>query len=303
MKHLDVAHQVPDKKFKVIEEMYKKDGKNPKWSIKRNKCFLLAAFGIENDEFTPIKVGINPAGLLERLISSMIHVPGLRGNPERTYKILASDEIYPGSFEKYIASIIVEWKKLKSKKDKIEELTKQLFMLGLATNIEATRINDTRVELQVSRFNDNNQTDTVNIADVGFGVSQILPVLVALLCAKKGQLVYIEQPELHLHPNAQFRLSEIIAKASKRGVMVVVETHSSILLRGFQIQVVKKVLDHEKVSLNWFTQDNESGETQVATEQLDELGAFGEWPEDFDNVSLNVEQIYLDAVEEALNGK
>ena len=48
----------------------------------------------------------------------------------------------------------------------------------------------------------------VSIADVGFGVSQVLPVLVALIVAKPGQLVYLEQPELHLHPRAQVALAQ-----------------------------------------------------------------------------------------------
>ena len=73
-------------------------------------------------------------------------------------------------------------------------------------------------------------------------MSQTIPVLVALIGAKKGQYVYIEQPELHLHQKAQFKLAEIIGSAIKRGVQVIIETHSSILIRGIQIAVVKKEL-------------------------------------------------------------
>jgi predicted ATPase len=78
-------------------------------------------------------------------------------------------------------------------------------------------------------------------------------VLVALITAEKDQFVYIEQPELHLHPKAQFKLADIIAKAAVRGVKVVIETHSSILLRGIQITIVRKLISHELVSLNWFS--------------------------------------------------
>ena len=61
------------------------------------------------------------------------------------------------------------------------------------------------LKLQVGRLlhDRTNETDMVNIADVGFGVSQVLPVLVALIAAEPGQLVYLEQPELHLHPRAK----------------------------------------------------------------------------------------------------
>ncbi|MBB1391811.1 AAA family ATPase [Shewanella sp. SG44-6] len=240
---------------------------------------------------------------LQNFVTRLIHVPGLRGNPERTYKIASSEDVYPGSFEKYVASIISNWGKLKRLEAKHAQLKEQLLELGLASNIKTVKIDDTSVEIQISRSNSADEQDCVNIADVGFGVSQTLPVLVALIAAKKGQYVYIEQPELHLHPKAQFKLAAIITKAINRGVQVIIETHSSILIRGIQIAVVKKELDKSKVALNWFTQNIETGETEVSKAILDEFGAFGEWPEDFDDTSLNVEQLYLDAVEEVAYGQ
>jgi hypothetical protein len=51
--------------------------------------------------------------------------------------------------------------------------------------------------------------------------------------------------------------------------------------------------------MHWFTRDAKSGATEVTTAKLDNNGAFGDWPEDFDNVSLSSEQDYLDAVEHA----
>ena len=73
-----------------------------------------------------------------------------------------------------------------------------------------------------------------NIADVGFGVSQVLPVLVALRAADRGRLVYLEEPEIDLHPRAQTKLADILADAAKRGVRVVAETHSTLLLTAFR---------------------------------------------------------------------
>ena len=81
----------------------------------------------------------------------------------------------------------------------------------------------------------------VSIADVGFGVSQVLPVLVALIVAEPGRLVYLEQPELHLHPRAQVALAQVLAAAAKRGVRVVAETHSSLLLLAVQTLVAEGV--------------------------------------------------------------
>lgn len=229
-------------------------------------------------------------------------MPGLRGNPERSYKVASTDSLFPGSFDRYVASLVHEWRTVKRKNFKFKILVDFLERLGLASSIDTNKVNESRVEIKISRFRGcaTSKSNFVNIADVGFGVSQTLPVLVAILAARKGQIVYIEQPELHLHPKAQFELSKIIAEAvDGAGVKVIVETHSSVLIRGIQIEVAKKRLNPSLVSLNWFSQSSVNGQTNVERATLDEYGAFGDWPEDFDQTSLMVEQEYLDAVEEA----
>lgn len=298
MKSEAIELSVPEEDFGFIKKFYKDKTLEPQWKTVREKCFLSAELSFGGDNFARLKAGLEPTKELQNFVTHLIHVPGLRGNPERTYKIASSDDVYPGSFEKYVASIISNWSKFKKFETKYMELKEQLLDLGLASNIKTVKIDDTSVEIQISRSNNADEQDCVNIADVGFGVSQTLPVLVALIGAKKGQYVYIEQPELHLHPKAQFKLAAIISKAISRGVRVIIETHSSILIRGIQIAVVRKQLDKDKVALNWFTQNVNTGETEVSKATLDEFGAFGEWPEDFDDTSLNVEQLYLDAVEE-----
>ena len=122
--------------------------------------------------------------------------------------------------------------------------------LGLTWKVEARSVDDTRVELRVGRLSTRPRKggakDLVSIADVGFGVSQTLPVVVALLAAGPGQMVFIEQPEIHLHPRAQVAMAALLAKAAQRGVRVVVETHSSLLRlnysrkkgRGYESPVV-----------------------------------------------------------------
>lgn len=302
IKSEEIAEMVPEEDFKFINKFYEDKKLKPTWKALREKCFINAELSFDGKESFPLKAGIEPTYHLENFITRLIHVPGLRGNPERSYKIAASEDIYPGSFEKYVASIISEWTKLKKHRSKYDTLNSQLSELGLASNIKASKVDDTSVEIQISRNKAGKDSDCVNIADVGFGVSQTIPVLVALIGAKKGQFVYIEQPELHLHPKAQFKLASIIAHAINRGVRVIIETHSSTLIRGIQLTVVKKNLDFKKVSLNWFTQNPHTGETKVDKSGLDEMGAFGDWPEDFDDTNLAVEQMYLDAVEELALG-
>lgn len=138
----------------------------------------------------------------------------------------------------------------------------------------------------------------MNIADVGLGVSQILPALVALMTASPNQLIHLEQPEIHLHPKAQKNLAKILGHAATSKRRLIVETHSSILIRGIQTLVAKGELDPKLVKLHWFTRNDETGATKVSSADLDENGAFGaDWPEDFDDTYLESERDYLDAVE------
>ena len=80
-----------------------------------------------------------------------------------------------------------------------------------------------------------------NLKDVGVGVSQVLPVIVAALFAQPGHIVIVEEPESHLHPLAQSKLAELFAQVSKeRNVQFIVETHSEHLFRRMQTLIARK---------------------------------------------------------------
>lgn len=79
---------------------------------------------------------------------------------------------------------------------------------------------------------------------VGFGLSFVLPIITALLKAKTGDLILIENPEAHLHPSAQVRLGQMISKAVACGAQVIVETHSDHLLNGIRLARKDNVLKH-----------------------------------------------------------
>jgi predicted ATPase len=233
---------------------------------------------------------------LSGYIQDVIHVPGLRGNPSRTYPATAAGPHFPATFEYYVASVIKSWQS--ERNGKAEALNNDLKHIGLTERVVARALTEVEIDLQVSRLVGRTD-DMVSIADVGLGVSHTLPVLVALQVADEGRLVYIEQPEIHLHPRAQVKLADILANAAKRGVRVVAETHSTLLLTAIQTLVAKGELSPELVKLHWFQRDRKTGVTEVSSTDLDENGAFvqSDWPEDFDDVILKADGAYLDAVE------
>lgn len=172
--------------------------------IIRERCFLQPIIDLR---FKFGETGLFPFYTLEiniftQLIRDIIHLPGWRGNAARTYPRTTSLPFYPGTFENYTASIIAHWSVTDDKR--LNQVSENLHRLGLTWKVEANRRDDTSVEIRVARLpkpSADGNFDLVNIADVGFGVSQTLPVVVALLVAREGQLVYIEQPEIHLHPS------------------------------------------------------------------------------------------------------
>lgn len=123
-------------------------------------------------------------------------------------------------------------------------------------------------------------TADVLVTDVGFGVSQILPVLVLCFYVPEGSTVILEQPEIHLHPAVQAGLADVFIDAwKKRRVQVVVESHSEHLLRRLQRRVAEAELTPDDVSLYFCAA--EAGESSVAKLNLDLYGKIANWPKDF----------------------
>ncbi len=296
----DILSKVP-LQWRHFPDAYRSVGADIEWKVSRNRCFFELSF-VARKEGEPLTVSVVKPGAFAEAIRQVIHLPALRGNPARAYPVAAVGATFPGTFEPYTAHLIAHWQA--ADPGALSRLEEGLESLGLASKVTAVRLNDAQVELKVGRLLEpapSAALDLVNIADVGFGVSQTLPVLTALLAAQPGQLVYLEQPEIHLHPRAQLGMARVLANAAARGVQVVVETHSSHLLLGVQTLVAEGKLAPDKVKLHWFQRPG--GQTVVESADLDEAGAFGDWPTDFDDVELKAQSRYIGAAHARLAGR
>jgi predicted ATPase len=122
------------------------------------------------------------------------------------------------------------------------------------------------------------------------------------IVAEKNQIVYVEQPETHLHPYANIGLVKAIMNAASRGVKVVVETHSATFLLALQTMIASGThpLPHDLITLYWFKQD-ENGETQVNTGEMQKNGTFGDWAVDFSDVTMKLQLDFMKAFEQHVN--
>ncbi len=269
------------------------------WSVVRDRCFLMLQLEQGSARGTRAALRMRTtADAIGDYLRRIVHVGGRRGLPGRAYPRTATGPLFDGPFNPYTASMLEHWQT--ESPGTAEAVAQDLRCLRLTKSVRAERRDDASLNIMVGRLPVDSQQadDEVNIADVGLGVPHVLPVLIALRAAEAGRLVYIEQPEIHLHPRAQVALAGILAESANRGVRVVVETHSALLLLAIQTLLADPAnpLSPQGVALHWFSR-RDDGVTEVTTAEIDESGAFGDWPQDFGEVTMDAQIRYLEHAE------
>jgi predicted ATPase len=123
-------------------------------------------------------------------------------------------------------------------------------------------------------------TDFHRPIHVGFGLTQVLPIVIAALSASKGDILLIENPEVHLHPAGQALMGQFLADVSNAGVQVIVETHSDHVLNGIRRAVKAGRIQPEQVALHFF-RPRSTDIAQVVSPQMDASGNIDTWPDGF----------------------
>jgi predicted ATPase len=118
------------------------------------------------------------------------------------------------------------------------------------------------------------------ITDVGFGVSQILPVLALCYYVPEGASILLEQPEIHLHPAVQSSLADVLIDAvNTRNVQIIVESHSEHLLRRLQRRIAEELIGADRVALYFCAMDDAA--SKIDKLDVDLFGNITNWPPEF----------------------
>lgn len=123
-------------------------------------------------------------------------------------------------------------------------------------------------------------TDFHRPVHAGFGITQVLPIVIAALAAKPEDFLLIENPEVHLHPAAQVQMGQFLAKVAHSGIQVILETHSDHILNGVRRAVKAGVLSADQVAIHFFRPRTDD-EAQVLSPILDSTGNINTWPDGF----------------------
>jgi len=126
-------------------------------------------------------------------------------------------------------------------------------------------------------------TSLLRPTNVGFGITYAFPIVVAVLSAKTGDTLLVENPEAHLHPGGQFKIGRMLALTAAGGVQVFVETHSEHVLNGARIAVKNGDLSHDDVAIFFF--DRRTGDpahdVRIEVPKIDRDGKIDPWPVGF----------------------
>ncbi|NOQ77579.1 MAG: DUF3696 domain-containing protein [Methylococcaceae bacterium] len=117
--------------------------------------------------------------------------------------------------------------------------------------------------------------------NIGFGITYVLPIIVAILKSKPGDLLIIENPESHLHPAGQSKIAELCAIAASAGVQIIIETHSDHFLNGVRVATKKGVLESEESQVYYFEKATDGLETIAHSLNIDKEGRIDKWPKGF----------------------
>ena len=131
----------------------------------------------------------------------------------------------------------------------------------------------------------------VDLTSVGVGVSQILPVILLCLLAEPGDLVILEQPELHLHPALQHKLADFLLECTRSGRQILVETHSEHLINRLRRRVAEDDSDETRSLIGLLFAEQYEGQTTFSESKINIYGGLSrDWPDGFLDVGAREAQ-------------
>lgn len=228
----------------------------------------------------------------EQLFGHFSYLGPLRIKAERFYSWPGTEPENVGySGENTIAAILaarnrkIRLENRRSYKPFEEIIALMLQQMKLIDEFQVNQISKAHQEYEVKVRTKGSQ-DLVDLPDVGFGISQVLPVLTQLFYAQPGSIIIMEQPEIHLHPSAQSELADVIIDAvnsrengKDRGIQLIIETHSEHFLRRLQRRIAEDAIEQEKVTA--YFADTSVSPAKLEPLKIDEFGNIRNWPDNF----------------------
>lgn len=245
---------------------------------------------------------------ISRIIASqynnILYIAPLRNTPERTY-LLNKNVNSVGIAGQYTPQLLAKIKNTTTISDMFCPYTNDLEIdeHGYCKSKYLSFIRQWFLYFELGHLDILGENRTVNlkinnrnIADIGFGISQILPIITQGICMDKGQTLLIEQPEIHLHPKMELQMADFLLHIANTDRNVVVETHSEHIIN----RIVRRILEDDTRKLQnkvkiYFVEQNKVGNditSKINTVLISDEYGIQNYPKDFFDQSAE-EQIKI----------
>ena len=222
-------------------------------------------------------------------LRNLYYLGPLRAFPQRLYVWSGATPPDVGRAGEYAVDALLSYhelthfmeNELDSRYQTIDELIASwLQYLGLVHDFRVEALAGERRVFQI-KVRKSPESAEVLLTDIGFGVSQVLPVIVLCSYAPQNSTIILEQPDMHLHPSAQVGLADLFIQTRKqRDVQIMFESHSEHLLRRLQRRIAEGEIKEDEVGL-YFCSTDDSGISGISPLELDKFGNIANWPKDF----------------------
>ena len=238
---------------------------------------LFRCYGIHGMSMANYGAFYNLEKAFENLFSRILYLGPLREQPRHRYTWEGDHPKGIGQEGEKAISALLSGRIRRLSID--EQILSWLQRLELIDSYDVLPASDTSrdYEFLVKKYKDGPE---VRLTDVGFGVSQVLPVLILCYYAPEGSILILEQPEAHLHPKVQSELADVLIDVVKnRNVQIILESHSAHLLHRLQRRIAEEQMSAADTAF-YFCQIND-GTSEIERLKVDEYGNIRNWPQNF----------------------
>ncbi len=250
---------------------------------------------------------------MARLLDGIHYVGPLREHPRRLYPWSGETPLHVGAKGERAIEAILAAKGRKfnlGEKQRYRSLdvlvAERLKEMGLIHEFAVKQVAKGRKEYEV-RVRIGAKGAEVLLTDVGFGVSQVLPVIVECFYVPARSVVVFEQPEIHLHPAVQSELADLFIQAIRakedgqdRSIQFIIESHSEHFLRRLQRRIAEGSLLIADAALYFVHMDN--GLARLEELKIDEYGRIENWPDGFFGDAIGETEAQMDAMFQRMTG-
>lgn len=227
--------------------------------------------------------------MIKKYNGNVNYISSYRQPAQRIYAEMpvASGKIAPTG-EGFINELL-KWKD--TSHDKFAQFVEAMKSIELLNDVEPVRLGSGQFKVDVKIHEDDK---VANLWDVGFGISQTMPIIIGDIELGNDSTLYISQPEVHLHPSAQAKFGDYLVQQINKGKRYVIESHSEYLMNRLRLSIVQGLIAEEDVNVYYMRQ--KGSKTHIHKVKFKKNGQIEGAPQDFfDTYMIDVMDIAMKA--------